>query len=141
VALTPKQRRFIDEYCVDFNSFRAAIRAGFKNAAYGMEVLRRPEIAAEIEDYMHRARGANVASAEEVEAYLTRVMRGESEAEVVVVEGQGRGVTAARQVTKRPDEKERLKAAEMLARRLGLFVDRVTVEGCVQVTINDDLGE
>lgn len=46
--LTDKQRRFIEEYCVDFNATQAAIRAGYKErAAYatGWENLRKPDIA------------------------------------------------------------------------------------------------
>ena len=29
MALTPKQRRFVEEYGVDFNATQAAIRAGY----------------------------------------------------------------------------------------------------------------
>lgn len=47
MALTDKQRRFIDEYFVDFNATGAAIRAGYsERSAYsiGWENLRKPEI-------------------------------------------------------------------------------------------------
>lgn len=46
--LTTKQRRFIEEYCVDFNATRAAIRAGYsENTAQeiGSENLSKPMIA------------------------------------------------------------------------------------------------
>ncbi|WP_054534010.1 terminase small subunit [Herpetosiphon geysericola] len=49
--LTAKQRRFVDEYLVDFNATQAAIRAGYAaKSAYstGSENLRKPEIQAEI---------------------------------------------------------------------------------------------
>lgn len=45
--LTAKQRRFIEEYCVDFNATGAAIRAGYKvNSAKstGAENLTKPDI-------------------------------------------------------------------------------------------------
>lgn len=45
--LTTKQRRFIEEYCLDFNATQAAIRAGYKeSSAYeiGYENLKKPEI-------------------------------------------------------------------------------------------------
>lgn len=48
MALTAKQRRFVDEYLVDLNATQAAIRAGYsaKRAdAIGYENLRKPEIA------------------------------------------------------------------------------------------------
>jgi phage terminase small subunit len=62
-------------------------------------------------------------------------MRGNSESEVVVVEGMGNGVSVARGVMKKPDEKERLKAAELLGKRFGIFTENVKVEGSVPVVI------
>lgn len=50
-SFTDKQRRFIDEYPVDFNATQTAIRAGYsKRTAYsiGQENLKKPEIAAAI---------------------------------------------------------------------------------------------
>ena len=49
--LTAKQRRFVDEYLVDFNVTQAAIRAGYsKRSAHvtGAETLRNPKVAVEI---------------------------------------------------------------------------------------------
>lgn len=51
MALTPKQRRFTEEYAIDCNATQAAIRAGYsKSSAYsiGHENLNKPEIAAVI---------------------------------------------------------------------------------------------
>lgn len=51
--LTDKQKRFIEEYCVDFNATQAAIRAGYsQNTAYsiGEENLRKPDIIGEIKE-------------------------------------------------------------------------------------------
>jgi phage terminase small subunit len=47
MALTSKQQRFVDEYCVDLNATQAAIRAGYSpKTAYsiGSENLTKPEI-------------------------------------------------------------------------------------------------
>lgn len=47
MELTPKQKRFIDEYLIDLNATQAAIRAGYSNkTAYsiGQENLKKPEI-------------------------------------------------------------------------------------------------
>lgn len=54
-ALTAKQRRFVDEFSVDLNATRAAIRAGYSEktaAAIGNENLRKPQIAEAIEEAM-----------------------------------------------------------------------------------------
>ena len=74
-------------------------------------------------------------------AYLTSVLRGETQSEIVVVEGQGEGISRAKPIQKAPDEKERLKAAELLGKRMGLFKDKIDVTANVPVIISggDDL--
>lgn len=55
MALTGKQQLFVAEYLVDLNATQAAIRAGYKeNRAYAMghENLKKPEIAAAIQEAM-----------------------------------------------------------------------------------------
>ena len=50
-ALTPKQRRFVEEHLIDINATQAAIRAGYSPnvaAAQGYENLIKPHIAAEM---------------------------------------------------------------------------------------------
>jgi hypothetical protein len=52
MALTPKQRRFVEEYGVDFNATQAAIRAGYsRKTAYaiGSENLSKPEVRAALQ--------------------------------------------------------------------------------------------
>ena len=51
--LTPKQQRFVEEYCVDFNGTQAAIRAGYsKNTAteQASRLLRNVNIQAAIKE-------------------------------------------------------------------------------------------
>ena len=55
-------------------------------------------------------------------------MRGESQSEVVVVEGVGEGCSEAKRIDKSPDEKERLKAAELLGKRYRLFTEKIEVK-------------
>ena len=54
-------------------------------------------------------------------------MRGELQAEVVVLEGKGNGITKAKVVKKAPDEKERLRAGENLGKRYRLFAEKIDV--------------
>jgi phage terminase small subunit len=52
MALTSKQQRFVEEYCVDLNATQAAIRAGYspKTAyAIGSENLTKPEVRAALQ--------------------------------------------------------------------------------------------
>ena len=51
-TLTPKQRRFVNEYLIDFNATQAAIRAGFSKRSAGNianEYLKKPHIQAELQ--------------------------------------------------------------------------------------------
>lgn len=122
--LTAKQRRFVDEYLIDLNATQAAIRAGYsrKNANnIASENLAKPNIKSYISDRMAEKEAALIADQDEVLKYLTSVMRGQSRSSVVVVESAGDFISKAREMEKSPDEKERLKAAELLGKRYGLY--------------------
>lgn len=142
--LTPKQKRFCDEYLVDLNATQAAIRAGYSEktaAVIANENLKKPNIQEYVNQRMAEKEKELIADQDEVLRYLTSVLRGETESEVVVVEGQGDGVSEARGFMKKPDEKERLKAAELLGKRYSLFTDRVEQEVDMSLNITVDYGE
>lgn len=141
--MTKKQKRFCDEYLIDCNATQAAIRAGYsEKTAYsiGQENLNKPEIKAYIDEQLNEIHNKSIADAAEVMKYLTSVLRGKSLAEIVVVEGDGDGCSSARRINKAPDERERLKAAELLGKRYSLFKDNMTLE-IEPVMIVDDLKE
>lgn len=69
-----------------------------------------------------------VADAQEVLAYLTSVLRGESESEEIVIENIGDFTSKARTMKKAPSEKDKLKAAELLGKRYNLFKDSVKLD-------------
>lgn len=142
--MTAKQQRFCDEYLIDLNATQAAIRAGYsKKTAYsiGVENLKKPEIKKYIADRMAEKDAELIADQDEVLKYLTSVMRGESQSEVVVVEGSGFGNSEARTMQKAPDEKERLKAAELLGKRYGLYTDKVSETVDMELNITVDYGD
>lgn len=145
--MTANQQKFCDEYLIDCNATRAykAAYPRIKNDAVaaqaGSRMLRNVKVKNYIEQRLAEMSSAKIASAEEVIKYLTSVMRGESASEIVVVTGDGDGFSSAERVTKSPDEKERLKAAELLGKRYGLFTDKVNVEGNTKVVIVDNLDD
>ncbi len=152
--MTDKQRKFCDEYLIDCNATQAAIRAGYseKTAEKASDWINEKsqekpsskfnaEMRAYIDEQLERIHSEKTADAKEVIEYLTSVLRGESESEVVVVEQQGDYTSEARNIKKRPDEKERLKAAELLGKRFGLFTDKVELNGVAKVVFEDDLKE
>lgn len=144
MKMTNKQKRFCDEYLIDMNATQSAIRAGYspKTAkVIGNENLSKPYVKAYIEKRLKEKEDNLIATQDEVLRYLTSVMRGESESEIVVVEGCGDGVSEAKRMLKAPDERERLKASELLAKRYGILSDKVKLDGVVPVVIggSDDL--
>lgn len=142
MALTAKQKRFCDEYLVDLNATQAAIRAGYsKKTAYsiGVENLKKPEIKKYIEQRMAEKEKELIADQDEVLKYLTSVLRGESRSTEIVIEGIGDGMSEARTIKKEPSEKDKLKAAELLGKRYGLYTDKVDIDATEAVTIINDI--
>lgn len=140
--MTARQKLFCDEYLIDLNATQAAIRAGYsKKTAYsiGGENLRKPELKSYINEQLERIHNERTADAQEVMEYLTSVLRGESKSEVVVVEGQGDGYSQASCVKKSPDEKDKLKAAELLGKRFGMFIDKTQITTTQPPQIIDDI--
>jgi len=136
--MTDRQQKFADEYIIDCNASRA-YKAAYPNVkkdtvarANGSRLLAKANIKAYIEEKLAEISSKKTAEATEVIEYLTSVLRGQSEASVVVVEG----CSEAKIIKKPPDEKERLKAAELLGKRYGLFTDKVDVGGAVPVVIS-----
>ena len=140
--MTNRQQKFADEYIIDCNASRAYMVAYpnvKKNSvarANGSRLLAKANIKAYIEEKLDEISSNKTAKATEVMEYLTSVLRGESKSSVVVVEGYGDGCSEAKIIKKPPDEKERLKAAELLGKRYSLFTDKVDLGGAVPVVIS-----
>src|SRR5215468_11270549 len=113
--MTPKQQRFIQEYLIDLNATRAAIRAGYSAktaASIGEENLRKPEIAAAVEaKQCERAERTGI-SAQWVVDRLREIAERCMQAEQVA-DGSEYTFNAA----------GANKALELLGRHLGMFKD------------------
>jgi phage terminase small subunit len=142
--MTANQRKFADEYLIDCNATRAyrvaypKIKSDDVARKNGSRLLTFADVKEYVEGKLEEISGAKIAKAVEVMEYLTSVMRGESEAEIVVVEGVGDRMSRAVKVQKSPDEKERLKAAELLAKRYGLLTDKLSLDGGVKVVFSGE---
>ena len=135
MALTKKQKRFADEYLIDLNATQAAIRAGYSEKTarqIGEQNLSKLDIKTYIEEQIQQLHNERTADAQEVVEYLTSVLRGESEGEELVNEFQGDGISKAVNVKKKPSEKDKLRAAELLGKRFGIFTDKI--EGSVRIS-------
>lgn len=128
--MTERQKRFVDYYIQSGNATEAARKAGYKHPdRYGHESLRKLDVQKAVSDRLAEMQSERIADAEEVLTYLTAAMRGEITEEVIVVEGLGNGESSARVETKQLSASTRTKAAELLAKRYGLLVDRKEIAG------------
>lgn len=142
--LTAKQQRFCDEYLIDLNATQAAIRAGYSKKTanrIGTENLSKPVINEYIENRMAEKEAALIANQDEVLKYLTSVLRGQSKSTEIVIEGLGDGSTKARKMEKEPSEKDKLKAAELLGKRYGLYTEKVEEKVDMELNVTIDYGD
>ena len=135
MKLTLKQQRFADEYIISGNAEEAAITAGYsekyaRGNAY--KLVAKSGVKSYIEERLKELDNKAIAKQEEVLQYLTSVMRGELEEEVLY--GIGDGVQSTRHIE--VGAKDRLKAAELLGKRYRLFTDKVELDADVDMELH-----
>ncbi len=138
--MTAKQRRFCDEYIISLNATQAAIKAGYSKKTAGVigdENLKKPYIKEYIAERMAEKESELIADQDEVLKYLTSVLRGESQSAVLARNCDG----SEDVIDKHPDEKERLKAAELLGKRYGLYTEKIEQEIDGELNITIDYGD
>ena len=137
--LTIKQKRFADEYIISGNASQAAIAAGYskKYAAQNTDkLLKNTKVKSYIAERMAELDSKKIAKQEEVLAYLTSIMRGlETEQ---TLRGMGEGMQTIDDIE--VSAKDRIKAAELLGKRYGMWTDKQEVTGDIAVTFIDDIG-
>jgi phage terminase small subunit len=154
--MTPKQRRFIEEYLVDLNATQAAIRAGYsEKTAYaaGQRLLKKVE--AEIAAALAERSARTGVTADRVVMELARAafadpravfswgpggvtLRDSSEltddeAAIVAEVSETRSETGGSIKAKLCDK---IRALELLGRHLGMFTDKQQVEMSGSVGVN-----
>lgn len=144
MKLNKRMKDFADFYLETGNIYHSAIRAGYSenyaktNASKLLENDSVKEYMGEILDEVNSRRIADIT---EVMEYLTKGLRQELEEEVVVVEGEGNGISSAKIMKKKIGIRDSNKCAELLGKRFGIFTDKLDLNGSVGVTIIDDIGE
>lgn len=146
--MTKKQKLFVEEYLIDLNATQAAIRAGYSPdtaGAIGAENLKKPQIQNAIARSMaERSRRTGV-NADRVVQELARIAFANAgdlidAGDATIKDDASRDDLAAVQSIKVKDlgdmgvEREvrladKLKALELLGRHLGMFNDRLRLDG------------
>ena len=129
MALNARQKRFCDEYLIDKNAYKAALRAGYKdltalNASRWLDPKSTKKYNGEMWQYIHeqldKIHSEKTADAKEVLEYLTAVMRGQYTEETLQLIGDGVQTISDISVS----AKDRLKAAELIGKTYGIFTDK-----------------
>jgi len=128
--MTAKQKRFCDEYLISLNATQAAIKAGYTEKyahTNATKLLQNTTVKQYIADRMAEKESELIASQDEVLRYLTSVMRGEEQDEVMNVNPMGE---LEKNEIKR--QANQIKAAETLAKYHGLLTDKVELSKKVE---------
>ena len=123
-GLTLKQQRFADEYIISGNATQAAMLAGYSKKtarSIGQENLTKPDIKKYIDERLEELESSKIAKQDEVLQYLTSIMRGlETEQ---TLRGMGEGMQAIDDIE--VSAKDRIKAAELLGKRYGMWTEKI----------------
>ena len=158
--LEARQKRFVEEYLIDLNATQAAIRAGYSPHTakeIGCENLTKPNIEAAVKRAMAERSKRTGINADRVLMELAKIgfvniVDTADLDSATVQEGANRDDTAAIQsvkVKRIPTENgdiverevklyDKGKALEQLGRHLGLFNDKMTVDGGLTIIRGED---
>lgn len=159
--MTKKQKRFVEEYLMDLNATQAAIRAGYSPDSardIGCENLTKPNIKAAIDRAMaERSRRTGINQDRVIQeiaklAFLNPVdvidmdeatVRGEAHRDdtACIASVKVKNIpTDDGAITEREVKTyDKLKALELLGKHLGMFTDKVKVDGALPVVLYDDI--
>ena len=126
-----RHEKFCHEYIKDMNATQAAIRTGYSEKTakmQGSRLMTNDDIKARVKELRDAYFNENIMTAQQVEYELTRIALGLSKEKQVVIEGTGDGCSEARIIDKPPDEKSRLKALELMAKRHRILSGDTTID-------------
>ncbi|WP_338145593.1 terminase small subunit [Macrococcus armenti] len=142
MKLTERQRRFADEYIITGNAYRSCIDAGYSKSyakARSHDLLENVGIKIYIDERLNLLKSNKIAEQQEVLEYLTSVMRGQQQDVEVLPLSVGKGVQELKTIEKRADTSARIRSAELLGKRYGLWIEKqeTTTSGVVMINVGE----
>lgn len=129
--LPEKQKRFADLYVETGDGTEAYVQAGYKVKSRDVakvnasRLLTNANVREYIDVLIAQKDGARIAKQDEVLEFLTSVLRGKQTETIPLGLGMGEQTL----VKKELDGKDRIKAAELLGKRYGIWVEKQQIEG------------
>ena len=163
--MTPKQKRFADEYLIDINATQAAIRAGYSpktTRQQGQRLLTKVDIQNYIKKRQKKLQERTEVTQERVVRELAKIAfadisdfikwnnkkmilisskklkRDDTAAVAEITETIKTGNT--NENTRKIKLHDKVKALDLLGRHLGIYTDNLNINSNVQVQIIDDIG-
>lgn len=162
MALTKKQKRFIEEYLIDLNATQAAIRAGYKKSEYtdtnANKLLENTRIREELDKRMAERSKRTGINQDRVVNELAkiafvkmsdivdekcRIRKDAKEEDLGCIESiKVKTSTSAnmKSVEREVKLSPKLKALELLGRHLGMWNDKIDINADMELNINIDYG-
>lgn len=159
MALTKKQKLFVEEYLIDLNATQAAIRAGYSEKTahdIGSENLRKPNVQSEIEKRM-KARGQRTEITQDRVLQELAKIGFSDVTDFVTIEDQ---MVKVKSTAEMPADKmgaiagikegangieiklnDKGKALELIGRHLGMWKDKAEITGDLGLNIKVDYGD
>lgn len=161
MALTEKQKRFVEEYLIDLNATQAAIRAGYsvkRASEIGYQLLQKTTVSHAISKAMaERSRRTGI-SQDRVLQELAKIafvnatdvinmdeatIRGDANREdtaaIASVKVKTIPTESGEIVEREVKTYDKIKALELLGKHLGMFTDKLNVNAEMAVKIVDDI--
>ena len=138
-----RQQLFCEEYLKDLNATKAAIRAGYsEKTAYsqGQRLLKNVEIKNRLQEIREKIQDENIATIKDIEEFLSLSLNGEMEEEVISVVAEIEGSSKVVKTKKQISLRDRIKAAELLGKRYGLWTEKQEVDINLPTFIDDIQG-
>ena len=163
MALTEKQKRFVEEYLIDLNATQAAIRAGYsvkRASEIGYQLLQKTTVSHAISKAMaERSRRTGI-SQDRVLQELAKIafvnatdvinmdeatIRGDANREdtaaIASVKVKTIPTDSGEIVDREVKKYDKIKALELLGKHLGMFTDKLNVNAEMAVKIVDDIND
>lgn len=140
-GLNLKQQKFADLYIESLNVTQSYLKAytdvkDVKSAsASGGRLLHHARVRVYIDKRLEELEYSRIADQKEVMEYLTSLMRGEEQEEVL--KGVGEGIQQITNIS--VSAKDRIKAAELIGKRFALWTDKQEISATVTPVFIDDI--
>ena len=141
--MTPKQEAFCQQYIVDYNGTQAAIRAGYSERtarSQAADLLAKPDILARVRELQAEQTARLCVTADWVVQQLVDVYTRAMQAEPVTAfdyDAKELIETGEYQF----DSRGACRALELIGKHLGMYQDKLRVDGLTQVVIHDDISD